>query len=49
MKSKKKFIELLNKAIEIAYLEENLDSEQFDFENLGQTLEEIINEIEDIE
>jgi hypothetical protein len=49
MKGKKEFIELLNRAAEIAYLDENLSSEQFDFEGTGQTLEKLIIELEKIE
>ena len=47
MKNKKKLIELLNKVVEIAYLDKNLDYEFFDFEHFGQTIENYITEIEE--
>jgi hypothetical protein len=47
MKKKKELIELLNKVVEIAYLEKNLDYEYFDFEDFGQVIESYIDEIKD--
>ena len=49
MKGKLELMELLNKAVEIAYLDENLYYEYFDFDDLGQTFEKILLELKDIE
>ena len=49
MKEKLELMALLTRAVEIAYLDENLDYEWFDFDDLGQTFEKILLKLKDIE